>query len=323
MNVADAEENTDRSVPHSLNATPSSTICLITATPQRAFKDAIAHPSFPAELRSRITRVIDLTKLRAKYKSYESRRQLLREHDIFLADDRVKLSLPNALGKVFYKTTTKRPVPVVLSAKKRKEEEGSRRKVTPLKPGEKSVAAPIPMANEINRALSSVLVHISPSTSTAVRIGRASWDEKKVVENVETVVQGMVEKFVPRKWQNVKSLHIKGPNTTGLPLWMSDELWVDEQDVVENPPEPEPKDVNDDGREMSKRKRKRRKQETADGVPKKLTEHADAGDGEVDDEMARARQRIKKQKMEAMGDLEDDAVLARSSKRPSKEVGVA
>lgn len=211
-------------IPHPLNP-PTSTICLITVDPQRAFKNAIADPSFSESLRKRITRVIGVGKLRLKYKSYESRRQLHREHDIFLADDRVLPQLPRVLGKIFYKGTSKRPVPVCLS--------GGRNDRQLLQEGEKSVAKPAAMANEIERTLSTALIHLSPSTSTSIRVGRASWDEILVVENIEAVVDGLIRTFISRKWRNIKALHVKGPSTAALPVYMTKELWVDEEDILD------------------------------------------------------------------------------------------
>ncbi|KAI9824469.1 MAG: hypothetical protein M1832_002004 [Thelocarpon impressellum] len=220
-------------VPHSLNASPTSTICLITADPQRPFKDAIAHPSFPADLRPRITRVIGFSKLRTKYKSYESRRQLLGEHDVFLADDRVITLLPNILGKAFYKASAKRPVPVNIAGNERKLKDA---KVAKPKEDEKSVATPQAIAQEVSTTLSTALVHLSPSTCTSVRVGKASWTPEKVAENIEAVVDGLVERFVAKKWRGVRGLHIKGPNTAALPLWLADELWMEEADVLDRVP---------------------------------------------------------------------------------------
>jgi ribosome biogenesis protein UTP30 len=63
-----------------------------------------------------VSRVIGFTKLKAKFSQYEAQRALYADHDIFLADDRIVNRLPAVLGKTFFKTTTKRPVPVVISA---------------------------------------------------------------------------------------------------------------------------------------------------------------------------------------------------------------
>src|SRR5450432_3977788 len=53
-------------LPHPLSTSATTTICLITADPQRTYKDIVASPAFPAELRSRITRVIGVKKVKAK-----------------------------------------------------------------------------------------------------------------------------------------------------------------------------------------------------------------------------------------------------------------
>ena len=47
-------------------------------------------------------KVIEVTKLRKIYKSYESRRKLLGSYDMFLADDRITSLLPRLLGKKFF-----------------------------------------------------------------------------------------------------------------------------------------------------------------------------------------------------------------------------
>lgn len=222
-------------LPHSLNDSPTTTICLITADPQRAFKDTIAHPSFPPNLAPRITRVIGITKLKARYKSFESRRQLLAEHDVFLADSRVIILLPNLLGKVFYKGS-KRPIPVNLEPSKPKDPATGKRisqKPKPAADAVRSIVSPPQCAHEIQRALSSAQVHLSPTATTSIRVGLASFPPAHIAENIEAVVNGMVEKFVTKGWRNVRAVHIKGPNTMALPVWLAKELWVDEEDVLE------------------------------------------------------------------------------------------
>ena len=250
--------------------------------------------------------MIGLAKLRAKYKSFESRRQLLREHDVFLADDRVVTLLPQTLGKAFYRTSAKRPVPVIITGSK-----ASREK---LPPSERSVCTPSAMANEIARALSAARVNLAPSTSTAIRVAKADWPEEQVVENVEVLVREMVERFVPQRWSNVKSLHIKGPRTTGLPLWMADQLWLADEDVIDDPPPPQDDTV--DVADTAARRRRQRKRkldghrrsngpaQTSTPLP---TPVADGGDGDAEVEplidMARAKRRLKRQKMEVLQSL--------------------
>ncbi|TFB01167.1 hypothetical protein CCMA1212_006989 [Trichoderma ghanense] len=217
-------------LPHSLNASPETTVCLITADPQRAYKNIVASDDFPAELRKKVTRVIDVTKLKAKYSQYEAQRKLFAEHDVFLGDDRIINRLPKILGKTFYKTTLKRPIPVVLKPKARKVD-GKRAKPQ-KKEGEVNAGSPAEIAKEIEKALGSALVSLSPSTNTAVRVGFSDWTAEQLAANVEAVAGTIVDKWVPQQWRNVKGIYIKGPETAALPIWLTDELWLDGKDVI-------------------------------------------------------------------------------------------
>ncbi|KAJ5953379.1 hypothetical protein N7454_000275 [Penicillium verhagenii] len=223
------------SLPHSLNSSPSLSICLITADPQRGVKDIVADPSFPKELSSRIDKVIGFSKLKARYQSFESRRQLLGEHDVFLADDRIINRLVTTLGKVFYKSS-KRPIPIRIAEIEKLD--GKRVKKDPKqKPAKEdrsaAFAAPLIVAKEIERTLSCASVQLAPSTTAAIRIGTSKFTADQLSENVAAVVQGMTEKFVTKGWKNLKAIHVKGANTMAMPIWLASELWVEDADVVE------------------------------------------------------------------------------------------
>ena len=193
----------------------------------------MASAEFPASLRKRIGRVIDVTKLKAKFSQYEAQRKLFAEHDVFLGDDRIINRLPQLLGKTFYKTTTKRPVPVVLQAKKPKVDGKRSGHKRPKQPeGSVNARAPAQIAAEIEKAVGSALVSLGPTTNTAVRIGYAGFTPEQIADNVDAVASALVDKWVPQKWRNVKSIYVKGPETAALPIWLTDELWVDDKDVV-------------------------------------------------------------------------------------------
>jgi ribosome biogenesis protein UTP30 len=182
--------------------------------------------------------------LRAKFKAYEAQRKLFSEHDVFLADDRIINRLPKALGKSFYKSTTKRPVPVVLMAQREKVDgkrvaaaaaapKGAGARKPKRDPVESVNARPIPeIVAEVQKAIGAALVHLSPSTNTAVKVGYAGWEPEKIAANVGTVARELVDRFVPQKWQNVRNLYVKGPETAALPIYQTDELWLDDSKVV-------------------------------------------------------------------------------------------
>lgn len=228
-------------LPHPYTNAADSEICLITADPpassSRAYKDLVKHPKFPAELSTSIAKVIKVSSLRSKYKSFESLRKLYAEYDIFFADDRVIHMLPQILGKVFYKTTGKRPIPVSLTGKenwgKKKDKQPKVTKREKGAPGPDTVGEAADVGAAIMKALNSALVHLSQSPTTSVRVARSGWKPDMVADNVEAVVEGLVERFIPKRWRNVKSIHMKGPNTAALPIWLADELWQDEEDILD------------------------------------------------------------------------------------------
>lgn len=75
----------------------NSSICLITKDPQREYKDLLE-----AQNVKFISRVVGLAKLKGKWAGYEARRMLLKENDLFLADDRVIPLLPKLLGSKWF-----------------------------------------------------------------------------------------------------------------------------------------------------------------------------------------------------------------------------
>ncbi|KAL1869250.1 proteasome-interacting protein cic1 [Paecilomyces lecythidis] len=292
------------SVPHSLNAAPSLSICLITADPQRKFKDVIADPAFPSSLSSRINRVIGISKLKAKYQSFETRRQLLAEHDVFLADDRIIMRLVSTLGKIFYKST-KRPIPVRIAAIEKVD--GKRVKKDPKKKSENdqkdsSVASPLIVAKEIEKALNSAPVHLAPAATAAIRVGVSNFTPQQLQENIEAVVKGLTEKFITKGWRNIKAIHIKGPNTVAMPIWLASELWVEETDVLEDAGETKAIEGAND------KKRKSSAEE-----PKLLEENKKKKSKTADDEddaaaLAARKKKLQQQKAKALQDGGDAAI---------------
>ncbi|KAL4916534.1 ribosomal protein L1p/L10e family-domain-containing protein [Aspergillus aurantiobrunneus] len=302
------------SIPHSLNSSPALSICLITADPQRSVKNIVTDSSFPEHLSSRIERVIGYSKLKDRYKSFETRRQLLSEHDVFLADDRIIMRLVKTLGKVFYKSS-KRPIPVQLAQIDKVD--GKRvKKDQKQKKGDdedSAFAAPAVVAKEIEKALNSAPVQLAPATTAAVRIGSSNFTSEQLSENIEAVVKGLTEKFVTKGWRNIKALHVKGANTMALPIWLASELWVEEIDVVE---------AVEDGETDGKNKKRKQIDGTGDqklleGSNKKSRKQKTADDDEEASSLAARKEKLEKQKAQALEDGE--AAALKVSSGPSKK----
>lgn len=270
--------------------------------------------------------MLGLSKLKDRYKSFETRRQLLAEHDVFLADARIITLLPKILGKTFYKACLKRPIPVNLQPSKSGQRDPASKKPLPAPNPEssdsnsaRSIATPSQVAHEIERTLSCAQVCLSPAATTAVRVGLASFTPEQVAENVEVLVKELVERFVTRKWRNVRAIHIKGPNTMALPVWLAQELWVDDGEILE---EPEANRKLEGGRQMGKRKRKEEAAEhkggkgktVANGGKEKKRKLLDEG---LSAEMKERRAKLRKQ----LEDLKDDVPARKQKGEDGSKVG--
>ncbi|KJK92215.1 hypothetical protein H633G_03892 [Metarhizium anisopliae BRIP 53284] len=278
-------------VPHSLNTDENTTICAITADPQRAYKNIIGSDEFPAELSKRITRVIDFGKLKAKYSQYDAQRKLFSEHDIFLADDRIINRLPKVLGKTFYKTTAKRPIPVVLSAKRPKADgkRAKRDRTTKDKDDGINAGTAADIAKEIEKALGSAL---------------------QIADNVDAVATGLVGKWVPQAWRNVRSIYIKGPTTAALPVWLTDELWLDEKDVIADPEAGQGSTKAEKPNVGKKRKSLGAGAEPEPAAPAKKAKKADkpageSNDDKLDKQIAERKAKLRKHKAAAAKAMDD------------------
>ena len=312
-------------LPHSLNTSPTLSICLITPDPQRAFKDVVAHASFPKDLSSRITRIIDIKKLEKKYHSFESKRQLMDSYDLFLADDRIVTYLPKSLGKTFYTSTLKRPIPVSLQPSKTKEEKRKNAALPSSKPKKndedpRSIVSPPKFAKEIERTLQMTMINLTPSATTAVRVGLASLTPDQLAENIEAVAEAMVEKFIPKKWKGVKAVHIKGPNSIALPIWLAEEMWGDEGEVLEGA-EVEQARI---GTLLKKTRQKMLESEDVKNSGKKRGTNVDGArdgeksrkrrieDGDLGQEIKERREKLRQQKKEVRENMEGEKSKTRA-----------
>ncbi|KAH8585904.1 ribosomal protein L1p/L10e family-domain-containing protein [Bisporella sp. PMI_857] len=312
-------------VPHPINTSKSSSILLITADPQRTYKDIVASPAFPAELSQRVARVIGLSKLKLKFKTYEAQRKLRSEYDIILADDRIITQLPKVLGKTFYGTTKHRPIPVNLAAARERDADGKTIKAAPVGPGVKppkgtpQAGTAKAISSEIQSSLAATLVYLSPSTCTSVKVGYHNWDPTHVAQNIEAVATALIEKYVPKQWRGVRGVHVKGASTMALPIWLADELWVDEGDVLDE----EQVKVVEEANISKKRKRKLLSEaangetlalENGDVEGKKKKRKAPVADS-LGDEVAAENKKDKKAKKTKLAESNDDRLDAEIAAR--------
>jgi hypothetical protein len=85
-----------RQLPHPVIDPRASPVTLFVKDPQRTYKDLLtsSHINF-------VSRVVGLDKLRNKHKTFEAKRLLLKEAELFLVDDRVLVEVGKGLGKMW------------------------------------------------------------------------------------------------------------------------------------------------------------------------------------------------------------------------------
>ena len=236
--------------------------------------------------------------------------------------------LPPILGKAFYGGGTKRPIPVNLEPYSPKSDASKKnsnpfsvvKKTKPTKEDGKPVAPPLQCAKDIERALGSALIHLSPAATTSVRVGLSTFAPAQVAENVSAVVNGMVEKHITHGWRNVKAIHLKGPNTMALPIWLAEELWVDEADILEAEEAEEAKRLAG----QKGRKRKGRALTEGQGEQLRIEGPRDASgkkrkleDADLGAEMKERREKLRKQKAEVR-EAEEKLVRVENGKEDGK-----
>ena len=140
-----------------------------------------------------VHKIIGLSKLKTKYESHESKRELCKLYDIFLADERILPSLPKLIGKSFFKKK-KQPIPIKITGKN--------------------------FPNQVKKALSCTYLYKNSGTCLNIKVGLSSFSEAQLAENVHSVLVQMVE-HVPKKWGNIRSIFLKTPESVALPVWQT------------------------------------------------------------------------------------------------------
>eukprot|EP00884_Botryococcus_braunii_P005373 jgi/Botrbrau1/14837/Bobra.0278s0007.1 len=189
-------------VPHSLYSFDGAEICLIVKD-HKGEGHKEAKQRVKEEKIARVSKVIGVSKLRTTYESFEAKRKLCTDFDLFLADNRILPSLPKLIGKTFFKKK-KQPIPVDL---RRKE-----------------------WGEEVQRALNATYMFLGHGSCLTIRFARSSFTEKQCAENLVAVLRAAVP-HLPKKWSNVQNLFIKTANSVALPFYQSlpgaDKLAID------------------------------------------------------------------------------------------------
>lgn len=140
-----------------------------------------------------VAKVIGTSKLRTKYESYEAKRNLCREYDLFLADDRILPSLPKLIGKSFFKLK-KQPIPVDLTVND--------------------------WVAQVDKAKSCTTMLLSAGSCMSIKVARSSQSIEEVLANIDAVLRAVAE-TIPKKWSNVQAVYLKSSDSVALPVYQT------------------------------------------------------------------------------------------------------
>ncbi|NXF17291.1 RL1D1 protein, partial [Rhodinocichla rosea] len=150
-----------------------------------------------------ISRIISYKTLKKEYKMFEAKRRLLNSFDLFLSDDRIRRLLPSHLGKHFYEKK-KAPLSVNLKAKD--------------------------LAKELEKHIQGTTLPVNnKGCCYTTRIGHTGMKVDEILENIIAAAKVIGNKL-PKKWKNVKILHLKTLKSVALPIFTADISNLDELD---------------------------------------------------------------------------------------------
>ncbi|NXX24845.1 RL1D1 protein, partial [Nicator chloris] len=150
-----------------------------------------------------ISQIISYKTLRKEYKMFEAKRRLLNSFDLFLSDDRIRRLLPSHLGKHFYEKK-KAPLSVNLKAKD--------------------------LAKELEKHIQGTTLPVNnKGCCYTTRIGHTGMKVDEILENIIAAAKVIGDKL-PKKWKNVKILHLKTLKSVALPIFTANISNLDELD---------------------------------------------------------------------------------------------
>ena len=187
-------------IPHPVRDLDTCRMCLfVKEDSKKAIKEALEAAPVPG-----LAKVITLNKLRTHFARFGERRQLCKDYDLFFCDDRILPMMPQVLGKEFF-SRKKLPISV---------------KVT--RPGFGAV---------ISKAAASTFLHLNWGSCCSVRIGMTTMESAEIAENVMAGIENIVG-YIPQKWKNVQSVHLKTTDSLALPLFQAVDFELDDEQIA-------------------------------------------------------------------------------------------
>lgn len=151
-----------------------------------------------------LAEIVTVKELKTVYKSYESRRRLLSQYDIFLTDSSIANMIPKLLGKVFF-DSPKFPLTVNITDKK--------------------VLSFEKLIRNFEKALHSVGFMLPMGINASFKLGMLGQDIEQLKENIHTIAK-YLEKF------SIRLIQIKLKSSPSLPIYINKKIFSD-ADIID------------------------------------------------------------------------------------------
>ncbi|EPQ28934.1 uncharacterized protein PFL1_03734 [Pseudozyma flocculosa PF-1] len=175
-------------VPNAVHRPGQVSVCLLVKDPQREYKDLLTKEKITS-----VARVVGVTKLKGKFKPFEARRDLVKDHDLFLVDQRIVPLVPKICGKVFF-DAKKNPITV-------------------------DVVRTRHLKEELESAISSTYFLQNKGSTSSIKLGYlSSHTPEQLQENLVAAVPAVISK-IPGGWNNIQNIEVKTGSSASLPIW--------------------------------------------------------------------------------------------------------
>lgn len=165
-------------------------VCILTKDPQKQFKALIN----PLGIQS-VSKIIGISKLRAKYKPFEAKRLLCGSFDLFLADSSILPMLPKVLGGKFF---DKKKQPVSVNLKQ---------------------SDPEKLKKELVGAIEATFFFKTGASGTSICVGDCSQSDSELSANIVAVIKQLGKKL-SNGLRNIQSISVKTSDSASLPIYV-------------------------------------------------------------------------------------------------------
>ncbi|KAG0686737.1 hypothetical protein C6P40_003459 [Pichia californica] len=153
--------------------------------------------------------IITVKELKGKYQTFESKRKLLSEYDLFLTDSSIANMIPKLLGKTFF-GSSKFPLTISLT--------DNNKKLSIDK-----------FVKNFEKSLYSISYMLPMGINMSIRLGMLGQNKKYLNENIKCIIK-FLQKFP------IRLIQLKLKNSPSLPIFITDKVYDenDIEDVEEN-----------------------------------------------------------------------------------------